>query len=126
MKDECAGKVVSHFVYLKPKMYIYRYKEDGKINTHGDKSFVYKDCKKGKGIAKQALQEQCDFDQFVKCLESPVQFHTKSNHIRSFKHNVYNVEVTKSSLNGLNYKRYDLPCGKSLPFGHKDIKLYKG
>ncbi len=143
MKDEMAGKVVSHFVYLKPKMYIYRYVEidvkevikDKKVvgeswhfneSTHGDKSSIYKDCKKGKGIPKQALKEQCNFDQFTKCIESPVQFHTTSNHIRSVKHELYNMTIKKSSLNGLNYKRFDLPCGKSLPFGHKDIKLYQG
>lgn len=137
MKDEMAGKVVSHFVYLKPKMYTYRYVDVDmeEIEVEGQKVYkfkefshgvVYKDCKKGKGIARQALTEQCDFEQFTKCLEAPVQFYTKSNHIRSYKHDVYNVEITKSSLNGLNYKRYDLPCGTSLPFGHKDIKLYNG
>jgi hypothetical protein len=140
MKDEMAGKVVSHFVYLKPKMYIYRYVEidvkkaektgDKDIwhfteRTHGDKSSIFQDIKKGKGIPKQALKDQCNFDQFTKCLESPIQFHTTSNHIRSSKHDLYNMTIKKSSLNGLNYKRFDLCCGRSLPFGHKDIKLYQ-
>jgi hypothetical protein len=141
MKEELAGKTVSHFVYLKPKMYMYRYAEieteiDDKTkkqmikgikeHTHGERSYIWNETKKGKGIPRIALKDQCNFDQFVECLEKPVQFYCKSNCIRAKKHDVYNITIKKKSLNGVQYKRFDLPCGKSLPFGHKDIHLYQG
>ncbi|CAH3150037.1 unnamed protein product, partial [Porites evermanni] len=56
-KDEVAGKQITHFVGLRPKLYSFKIEEDREV-------------KKCKGIKKNVVKKKIDFDDYVKCLFS--------------------------------------------------------
>ena len=54
-KDEVAGKQITHFIGLRPKLYSFKIEED-------------KEVKKCKGIKKNVIKKKLDFDDYVQCL----------------------------------------------------------
>ncbi|CAH3189413.1 unnamed protein product, partial [Porites evermanni] len=56
-KDEVAGKQITHFVGLRPKLYSFRIEEEREV-------------RKCKGIKKNIVKKKIDFDDYVKCLFS--------------------------------------------------------
>ncbi|CAH3181174.1 unnamed protein product, partial [Porites evermanni] len=56
-KDEVAGRQISHFVGLRPKLYSFKIEEDREV-------------RKCKGIKKNVVKKKLDFDDYVKCLFS--------------------------------------------------------
>ena len=90
-KDEVAGKQITHFVGLRPKLYSYK--------VEGEKEL-----KKCKGIKKNVVKKKIDFDDYVKCLFSGEK-EMRSMKIISEKHDIYSKEVNKIALSNEDDKR---------------------
>ena len=91
-KDEVAGKQITHFVGLRPKLYSYK--------VEGEKEL-----KKCKGIKKNVVKKKIDFDDYVKCLFSGEKEMRSMKIIRSEKHDIYSKEVNKIALSNEDDKR---------------------
>ena len=91
-KDEVAGKQITHFVGLRPKLYSFKIEED-------------KEVKKCKGIKKNVIKKKLDFDDYVKCLFTGEKEMRKMKIIRSEKHDIYSKEVNKIALSNEDDKR---------------------
>ena len=91
-KDEVAGKQITHFVGLRPKLYSYKVEDE-------------KELKKCKGIKKNVVKKSIDFDDYVKCLFSGEKEMRKMKIIRSEKHDIFSKEVNKVALSNEDDKR---------------------
>ena len=91
-KDEVAGKQITHFVGLRPKLYSFKIEED-------------KEVRKCKGIKKNVIKKKLDFDDYVQCLFTGRKEMRKMNIIRSEKHDIYSKEVNKIALSNEDDKR---------------------
>ena len=91
-KDEVAGKQITHFVGLRPKLYSFKIEEDREV-------------RKCKGIKKNVIKKKLDFDNYVKCLFSGEKEMRKMKIIRSEKHDIYSKEVNKIALSNEDDKR---------------------
>ena len=91
-KDEVAGKQISHFVGLRPKLYSFKIEEDREV-------------RKCKGIKKNVIKKKLDFDDYVKCLFSGETEMRKMKIIRSEKHDIFSKEVNKVALSNEDDKR---------------------
>ena len=91
-KDEVAGKQITCFVGLRPKLYSFRIEED-------------KEVRKCKGIKKNVVKKKLDFDDYVKCLFTGRKEMRKMKIIRSEKHDIYSKEVNKIALSNEDDKR---------------------
>ena len=90
--DEVAGKQITCFVGLRPKLYSFRIEED-------------KEVRKCKGIKKNVVKKKLDFDDYVQCLFSGKKEMRRMNIIRSEKHDIYSKEVNKVALSNEDDKR---------------------
>ena len=90
-KDEAAGKQITHFVGLRPKLY--SYKIDGK------------EIKKCKGIKKNVIEKEITFEDYVDCLHNETVEMRSMNIIRSENHNNNSIKVNKIALTGNDNKR---------------------
>ena len=91
-KDEVAGKQITHFVGLRPKLY----------------SFKIEHCegvKKCKGIKKNIVAKEIKFDNYVQCLFSGEKQMRMMKIIRSENHDIYSKEVNKIALSCDDNKR---------------------
>ena len=103
-KDEVAGKQITHFVGLRPKLYSFKVEDE-------------KDLKKCKGIKKNVVKKKLDFNDYVKCLFSGEKEMRKMKIIRSEKHDIYSKEVNKVALSNQDDKRCVLKdCIHTLAF----------
>ena len=91
-KDEVAGKQITHFVGLRPKLYSYKVEDE-------------KDLKKYKGIKKNVVKKSLDLDDYVKCLFSGEKEMRSMKIIRSEKYDIYSKEVNKIALSNEDDKR---------------------
>ena len=91
-KDEVAGKQITRFVGLRPKLYSFDIEED-------------KEVRKCKGIKKNVVKKKLDFNDYVKCLFSGEKEMRKMKIIRSEKHDIYSKEVNKIALSNEDDKR---------------------
>ena len=91
-KDEVAGKQITCFVGLRPKLYSFRREED-------------KEVRKCKGIKKNVVKKKLSFDDYVQCLFLNRKEMRKMKIIRSEKHDIYSKEVNKIALSNENDKR---------------------
>ena len=91
-KDEVAGKQITHFIGLRPKLYSFKIEED-------------KEVKKCKGIKKNVIKKKLDFDDYVQCLFSGEKEMRKMKIIKSEKHDIYSKEVNKIALSNEDDKR---------------------
>ena len=91
-KDEVAGRQITHFVGLKPKLYSFKVEESS--TTH-----------KCKGIKKAVVKKQVEFEDYVDCLFSNKKQMRKMNIIKSDKHVIYSKEVNKLALSSQDDKR---------------------
>ena len=91
-KDEVAGKQITHFVGLRPKLYSFKIEEDKLV-------------KKCKGIKKNVIKKKLDFDDYVKCLFTGKKEMRSMKIIRSDKHDIYSKEVNKIALSNEDDKR---------------------
>ena len=84
-KDEVAGKQITCFVGLRPKLYSFRIEED-------------KEVRKCKGIKNNVVKKKLDFDDYVQCLFTGKKEMRKMNITRSENHDIYSKEVNKVAL----------------------------
>ena len=75
-KDEVAGKQITHFVGLRPKLYSFKV-EDGGLT------------KKCKGVKKNVVKKQIEFEDYVKCLLTGERQNRSMNIIRSENHDIF-------------------------------------
>ena len=81
-KDEVAGRQITHFVGLRPKLYSFKV-EDGSLT------------KKFKGIKKNVVKKAIEFEDYVECLFSGEKQMRSMKIIRSENHDIYSKEVNK-------------------------------
>ena len=91
-KDEVAGRQITHFVGLRPKLYSFKVEDD-------------KTVKKCKGIKKNVVKRELSFDDYVKCLFSGEKQMKTMKIIRSENHDIYSKKVNKIALNNDDDKR---------------------
>ena len=90
-KNEAAGKQITHFVGLKPKLYAY--KIDGK------------EIKKCKGIKKNVIGKSITFKDLVNTLHNETVEMRSMNIIIGKNHNNCSIKVKKIALSGNDNKR---------------------
>ena len=104
MKDESAGKIMTEFVALRPKLYSYK-----KLDRVEDK--------KCKGIKKTLT-----FADYKTCLFSDSTEYRSQLMFRSSKQEVHTIKVNKVALNRDDDKRISKRDGISMfARGHKDL-----
>ena len=91
-KDEVAGRQITHFVGLRPKLYSFK--------VEGEK-----DNKKCKGIKKNIVKKEITFEDYVQCLFSGEKQMRSMKIIRSENHDIYSKEVNKVALSNEDDKR---------------------
>ena len=91
-KDEAAGRQITHFVGLRPKLYCYKVEDQLEL-------------KKCKGIKKNVVKKKIDFDDYLKCLFTGEKQMRSMNIIKSDKHDIYSKEVNKIALSNEDNKR---------------------
>ena len=119
-KDESCGCPIESFVGLRAKCYSIHYPEET----------LMKDKISAKGVNRSQIKKMTHGD-MNKVLEKNEIVETTAQQIRSFKHQVFNVEQNKLSLSGMDTKRWiSWDNASTLPFGHpfanEDVENYSG
>ena len=109
-KDEMNGKIITHFIGLKPKAYCFR--------VYGDE----KEHKKSKGVVKHKVSNQLSYKTYEETLNRKCKEKVSFNTIRSKNHQIYSINQTKYALSNYDNKSYWFSDFESLPFGHFSIK----
>ena len=91
-KDEVAGRQITHFVGLRPKLYSFKVEDN-------------KEVRKCKGIKKNVVKREITFEDYTQCLFSGEKQMRSINIIRSENHNIYSKEVNKIALSSNDDKR---------------------
>ena len=91
-KDEVAGKQITHFVGLRPKLYSFKVEDQSET-------------KKCKGIKKNVVKKGVNFEDYVQCLFSDEKQMRSMKIIRSENHEIYSKEVNKVALSNEDDKR---------------------
>ena len=91
-KDEVAGKQITHFIGLRPKLYTFKI-EDG---------YTTKKCK---GVKKNVVKKGIDFEHYFECLFTGEKQMRTMKIIRSENHDIYSKEVNKIALSSEDDKR---------------------
>ena len=92
MKDELSGKIITEFVTLRPRTYLYL-TDDGK----GDK--------KTKGTKKCVIKKMIKFNNYKKCLLNDEVILKSQQRFISKKHDVYTENINKIALSNNDDKR---------------------
>ena len=107
-KDEAAGKQITHFVGLCPKLYSYKVKDNAEDNTEDsteDNTEDNSETCKAKGVKKNVIENNLSFEDYKKCLFSEKEVMKCMNIIRSKNHDVYSMTVNKLLLSPNDDKR---------------------
>ena len=91
-KDELGGVPISEYVGLRPKMYSVITKEE--------------EIRKAKGIKKNVVKDQITHENYLDCLFEGKTFKHQMNMLRSYNHQIYGINVNKTSLSPLDTKRW--------------------
>ena len=91
-KDETAGKQITHFVGLRPKLYTFKVEDKGET-------------RKAKGVKKNVIKKSLSFEDYKKCLFSEAKIMKEMNIIRSQDHDIYSMTVNKVALSANDNKR---------------------
>ena len=95
-KDEAAGKQITHFVGLRPKLYTY------KIEGQGEKQ-------RTKGVTKCVMKKSLSFEDYKKCLFTEETVLKEMNILRSQNHEIFSMKVNKVALSANDDKRLICP-----------------
>lgn len=105
MKDELNSELILEFVAVRAKLY-------SVLTETGNK-------KKAKGVAKYITKNELTHEDYVRCVEECQPREHQMLQIRSKRHNLYTLALTKTTLNPLDTKRWICEDGiTTLPFGH--------
>ena len=91
-KDEVAGKQITHFIGLRPKLYSFKIEEG-------------KNIKKCKGIKKSVVSKGITFEHYFDCLFTGEKQMRSMKIIQSKYHDIYSKEVNKIALSCEDDKR---------------------
>ena len=91
-KDEVAGKQITHFIGLRPKLYSFKIEEG-------------KNIKKCKGIKKSVVSKGITFEHYFECLFTGEKQMRSMKIIQSKNHDIYSKEVNKIALSCGDNKR---------------------
>ena len=91
-KDEAAGKQITHFVGLRPKLYTYKIEEKGET-------------RKAKGVKKNVIKKSLSFEDYKKCLFTEEEVMKEMNIIKSQNHEIFSMTVNKVALSANDDKR---------------------
>ena len=106
MKDELSGKIMTHFIGLKPKSYCYKvYGED-------------EEHKRSKGIVKHKVANELNYNKYEQTLNGDLKDKVEFNTICSKNHQIYSINQVKFSLSNFCNNRYFCNAIESLPYGH--------
>ena len=112
MKDETHGIPIEEFVGLRPKMYSLQYHENG----------CEVEKKTAKGISKNVTKRDIRHSHYRDCLFSKKRTINNMKQLRSFKHQIYTLNMNKIGLSPYDDKRYILEDGvTTLAYGHYSI-----
>lgn len=104
-KDETGGTPITQMAGLRSKMYSMKYANE--------------EVKRAKGIVKSVVKNELRHQQYVDCLCESKIVMCQMNVIRSRKHNLQMLHVSKLGLCAFDDKRYVLDNGmETLAFGH--------
>ena len=131
-KDESKGLPIAGFVGLRAKLYATKLGE----TAHGKRvrleeesgvpaaKRIKLETKKSKGTKMCVTEKEIVFEDYKKTLFTGESMSHSQQNFRSHSHQVFTVNVTKTSLSAFDSKRYILDDGnKTLAFGHRSIKL---
>jgi hypothetical protein len=106
MKDENNGIIMTDFVGLRSKMYSIKCGETCSV-------------KKIKGLKKNIVKKQIQFEDYLKCLMEFKEIYRTQRLIRSYLHEIYSIKQIKLALSPFDDKRI-LREGSTdtLPYGH--------
>ena len=107
-KDEVNGKIIKEFIGLKPKMYAMDIQHD-------------KEQKKAKGVPKNIVKKEMNFNMYKKTLYENCNEKVKFNSIRSYQHKLFSITCSKTGLSNFENKRYYVSNELSYPHGHYAI-----
>jgi hypothetical protein len=109
MKDETNGDPISEFVGLRPKMY-------SQLTYH---SGEYEAKKRAKGIKKSVVEKNVTHEMFKKSLLDSEVILSKMTTFRSYKHEMYTIDVNKVGLCPYDDKRCLMKDGiNTVALGH--------
>ena len=91
-KDEAAGKQITHFVGLRPKLYSFKVEDNSET-------------RKAKGVKKNVIKNTLSFEDYKECLFSEKEVMKDMNIIRSKNHDIFSMTVNKLALSANDDKR---------------------
>ena len=91
-KDEAAGKQITHFVLLRPKLYSFKTEDNSETL-------------KAKGVKKNVIKNTLLFEDYKECLFSEKEVMRNMNIIRSHNHDIYSMTMDKIALSTDDDKR---------------------
>ena len=109
-KDEAAGRQITHFVGLRPKLYSFKIEEkkEGEKEINGEKKVKGEnkvEIDKAKGVNKCVIKKSLSFEDYKKCLFSEEKLMREMNMFRCQNHDIYSVSVNKVALSANDNKR---------------------
>ncbi len=108
-KLETSDKIVTEFCGLRAKMYSI------KLHDNSEKKTL-------KGISKFVRDRQISHEDYKNTLFGGQNQKHEIRAIRSFKHDVYTLSQTKTSLSACNDKKFMMSDFRAYSYGHTDIK----
>ena len=109
MKDELPGAIMTDFIALRPKLYSYKVPDDTEN-------------KKCKGSKKCIVKKTLTFEDYKSCLLNSDTIYRSQLMFRSFKYEIFTLEVNKVALNRDDDKRISKKDGIStFARGHKSL-----
>ena len=107
-KDEAAGRQITHFVGLRPKLYTFKVEEkkEGEKKTKGENKG---EIDKAKGVKESVIKKSLTFNDYKKCLFTEDELMKEMNIIRSQNHDIFSMTVNKVALSANDDKRLICP-----------------
>lgn len=109
MKDESNGNIMTEFIGLRAKMYCYKF-QNGRVT------------KRAKGVKRAIVNKKLSFEKYYHCLFDNCSVVDKQATIKSHKHKLFSIELTKKMLDSRDDKRFILDDKvTTLAWGHRKI-----
>ena len=109
-KDEAAGRQITHFVGLRPKLYSFKVEEkkEGEEEMKGEKKAKGEnkgEIVKAKGVKDCVIKKSLSFEDYKKCIFTEEELMREMNIIRSQNHDIYSMTVNKVALSANDDKK---------------------